>query len=56
MNVLSLPQDAGKYDGDKDKAERFQQWLKSLKTNIYLGEAVNVVGDMVAQKNMVYNK
>jgi carboxyl-terminal processing protease len=56
MDVRSLPQDANKYDGDKDKADRFQQWLKSLRTDIWLGESVNVVDDMVSQKSLVYNK
>ncbi|HTI10146.1 MAG TPA: carboxy terminal-processing peptidase [Puia sp.] len=56
LNVTSLPQDANKYDGDKDKATRFQAWLKDKKTDIYLGEAVNVLDDMITQKNLVYNK
>jgi len=56
MNVTGLPQDANKYDGDKDKGARFQQWLKDKRTDIYLGEAVNVLDDMVTQKNLVYNK
>jgi len=56
MNVTGLPQDANKYDNDKDKGARFQQWLKDKRTDIYLGEAVNVVDDMVTQKNLVYNK
>jgi carboxyl-terminal processing protease len=56
MNIQALPQDANKYEGDKAKADRFQQWLKDLRTNIYIGEAVNVLDDMVAQKNLVYNK
>lgn len=56
LNVLALPQDAHKYDNDKDKADRFQQWLKDKKTDIYLGEAVNVLDDMISQKNLVYNK
>jgi carboxyl-terminal processing protease len=56
MNVQALPQDEHKYDDDKDKAARFQQWLKDKRTDIWLGEAVNVVDDMVAQKNLVYNK
>jgi carboxyl-terminal processing protease len=56
MNVLALPQDAGKYAADKDKADRFQLWLKDRRTDIWLGEAVNVIDDMVAQKNLVYNK
>ena len=56
LSVQSLPQDAHKYDDDKDKAERFQQWLKDKRTDIYLGEAVNVLDNMIAQKNLVYNK
>jgi len=56
LNVQALPQDAHKYDGDKDKGDRFQQWLKDKKTDIYLGEAVNVLDDMITQKNLVYNK
>jgi carboxyl-terminal processing protease len=56
LNVQALPQDAHKYDADKDKAERFQQWLKEKKSDIYLGEAVNVLDDMISQKNLVYNK
>jgi carboxyl-terminal processing protease len=56
LNVGALPEDAHKYDGDKDKADRFQQWLKDKKTDIYLGETVNVLDDMITQKNLVYNK
>ena len=56
LNVGALPQDAHKYDDDKNKADRFQQWLKDKKTDVWLNEAVNVVDDMIAQKNLVYNK
>ncbi len=56
MDVQALPQDAHRYDDDKDKADRFQQWLKNLRTDIWLGESVNVVDDMVSQKSLVYNK
>jgi len=56
LNVVALPQDLHKYDSDNGKAERFRQWLKNEKTDIYLGEAVNVLGDMIAQKNVVYNR
>ena len=45
-----------KYDDDKNKADRFQQWLKDKKTDVWLNEAVNVVDDMISQKNLVYNK
>jgi carboxyl-terminal processing protease len=56
LNVGALPQDAHKYDDDKNKADRFQAWLKDKKSDLWLGEAVNVVNDMIAQKNLVYNK
>ncbi|MHA4811261.1 carboxy terminal-processing peptidase [Flavitalea flava] len=56
LKIQALPQDANKYEGDKAKADRYQQWLKDLRTNIYLGEAVNVLDDMITQKNLVYNK
>jgi carboxyl-terminal processing protease len=56
LNVGALPQDAHKYDEDKNKADRFQNWLKDKKTDVWLAEAVNVVDDMISQKNLVYNK
>jgi carboxyl-terminal processing protease len=56
MNIETMPQDAGKLTGDKDKAERYRLWVESRKTDIYLKEAVNVLDDMVSQKNLVYNK
>ncbi len=56
MSVETLPQDENKFAGDKDKADRFKQWVDSKKTDIYLKEAVNVMDDMIAQKSLVYNK
>ncbi|MBS1668125.1 MAG: carboxy terminal-processing peptidase [Bacteroidetes bacterium] len=56
LNVSGLPQDANKYVGDLDKKKRYDQWLKSLSTDIYINEAINVEDDMVTQKNLVYNK
>lgn len=56
LNVQSLPQDAHKYDDDKLKGDRFQAWLKDRKADVWLGEAVNVLDDMIVQKNLVYNK
>jgi carboxyl-terminal processing protease len=56
LNVQALPQDANKYVSDKDKADRFQNWMKSLRTDIWLEETVNVVDDMVSQRGLVYNK
>jgi carboxyl-terminal processing protease len=56
LNVGALPQDLHKYDDDKNKADRFQQWLKDRKSDVWLGEAVNVVDDMISEKNVVYNR
>jgi carboxyl-terminal processing protease len=56
LNVAALPQDQHKYDDDKNKADRFQQWLKDRKSDVWLGEAINVVDDMISEKNVVYNR
>lgn len=56
LEVSTLPEDANKYANDKDREERFKQWQKSLRNDIYLNEAVNVVNDMVYQKNLAKNK
>jgi len=56
MDISTLPVDTAKYDQDKDKADRYKQWLDSRKTDIYLKEAVNVMDDMISRKNLVYNK
>ncbi|HEV2353873.1 MAG TPA: carboxy terminal-processing peptidase [Puia sp.] len=54
LNVIPLPEDAHKYDDDKNKADRFQAWLKEKRTDLWLGETVNVLDDMIAQKSLVY--
>jgi carboxyl-terminal processing protease len=54
LKIENLPQDAGKYDNDKDKADRYARWMKSLQKDIWLNEAVKVVDDMVASKSLVY--
>jgi carboxyl-terminal processing protease len=56
LKVDALPEDLKKFEYDQGKSERFQQWVKNLRTNdIWLDEAVNVVTDMIVQKNLVYN-
>jgi carboxyl-terminal processing protease len=52
MNLSFMQQDAARYANDKDKAERYNQWLKNLSTDIYLDQAVKVVGDIENQKNL----
>lgn len=48
MNVSGLSIDDYKYNNvDKEKGERYKQWIKNLRKDIYLNEAVNVVSDIV---------
>lgn len=55
LDVTALPEDLKKFEYDNGKLERFKQWVKLLRSDIYLDEAINVVNDMVIQKNLVYN-
>jgi carboxyl-terminal processing protease len=54
MEVYSLPQDTLKFVGDKDKMDRYKQWVDSRKTDIYLKETINVMDDMISLKGVVY--
>jgi carboxyl-terminal processing protease len=59
LDIASLDADKKKFfdNADKGKAERYQQWLKSLKTDIYIDEASRVVSDMISsQKGLALNK
>lgn len=52
LNISFLPKDAERINGDKDKAERYNQWLKNLKSDIYLDQAIKVVSDIQNQQNL----
>ena len=52
LNMAFLPEDWKRISSDKDKAERYNQWLKSLKSDIYLDQAIKVVGDIQNQRNL----
>jgi carboxyl-terminal processing protease len=56
LDVNALPEEVNRYAADKSKDDRFKAWLKSLKNNIYLDETVNVMNDMVNQRNMALGK
>ena len=56
LEVSALPEDLNKYAADKSKDDRFKAWLKALKNNIYLDETVNVMNDMVNQRNLALGK
>lgn len=53
LNIAYLKQDAARRATDKDKTERYNQWLKNLSKDIYLDQAVKVVDDMMNQQNLV---
>jgi len=55
IDVAALNEDLRRLEYDSGKQERFKQWLKSLRTDVYLGEAVQVLNHMIDQENMVYN-
>jgi carboxyl-terminal processing protease len=52
LSISFLPQDSARLSGDKDKADRYNQWLKSLKSDIYLDQAIKVIGDIQNQRNL----
>ena len=56
INVTALPEEENKWANDKVKQERFNQWLKNLRKDIYLDQAVKVVNDVINQQNLVKSK
>ncbi|MDQ6610731.1 MAG: carboxy terminal-processing peptidase [Bacteroidota bacterium] len=48
-----MKQDESKYVSvDKDKTERYKQWLTGVGKDVYVDQAVKVINDMVAQQNV----
>ena len=56
LDVQALSTEVNKYGADKGKQDRFNNWLKNLKKDIYLDQAVKVMNDMVRQENIVQGK
>lgn len=52
LDVSALPKEENRWENDKNKQERFAGWIKSLKEDIYLDQAVKVVNDMIGQQNL----
>ncbi|MBS1622200.1 MAG: carboxy terminal-processing peptidase [Bacteroidetes bacterium] len=52
LNVSPLQGEANRWPNDKDKQQRFNLWIKSLRADIYLDQAVKVMGDMIHQQNL----
>lgn len=55
VNVAAIEEDLKKLAYDEGKSERFKQWIKNLRSDIYLDESVKVIDDMIVQDNLVYN-
>jgi carboxyl-terminal processing protease len=55
LEVEALNDDLKKLQYDEGKSERFKQWIKNLRSDIYLDESVKVINDMIVQDNLVYN-
>ncbi|MBL7731160.1 MAG: carboxy terminal-processing peptidase [Chitinophagaceae bacterium] len=56
LNVTALTNEENRWAEDKNKQERFKQWLKNLQKDIYLDQAVKVVNDMIGQQNLAKAK
>jgi carboxyl-terminal processing protease len=53
MQISFLPQDQNRYfSADKDKTERYKQWLSNVSKDIYVDQAVKVINDIVTQENL----
>lgn len=56
LDVTALPGEANRWENDKTKQDRFNNWLTSLQKDIYLDQAVKVMNDMISQLNLVKAK
>lgn len=56
LDVAALPNEVNRWENDKTKQDRFEQWIKSLQKDIYLDQAVKVMNDMINQQNLVKAK
>ncbi len=54
--VAPLASETNKWADDKTKQDRFNQWLKTLRQDIYLDQAVKVVNDVIGQQNIAKAK
>lgn len=54
MPFVALKADESKYNNiDKEKGERYKNWLKNLRTDIYINEASNVLKDIITTSQNV---
>lgn len=56
LEIVSLPVDLQRIKGDVGKEERNTAFVNRLKTDLHLGETVNVMNDMIQQYYIAQNK
>ncbi len=56
LDVSALPNEINRWENDKNKQDRFDQWIKDRQKDIYLNQAVKVMNDMISQQNLVKGK
>ena len=56
LTVSPLSNETDRWADDKNKQERFNQWIKGLQKDIYLDQAVKVVNDIIGQQNLAKAK
>jgi carboxyl-terminal processing protease len=56
IEVDDVPGADERFGADAEKLERYKNWKKNLRSDIYLDEAINAVNDMVYQKNLAFSK
>ena len=49
MDIKSMEADKDKFENnpDKSKGDRYKQWIKSLKSDLYIQQTIKVVNDMI---------
>jgi carboxyl-terminal processing protease len=53
MDISYLQQDQQRYvSDDKDKTERYKNWLTNISKDIYVDQAIKVIHDIVNQQNL----
>ena len=53
MSISFLKQDEQRYvSEDKDKSERYKNWLNNVSKDRYVDQAVKVINEMVNQQNL----
>ncbi len=56
LNVIFMPVDLPLYNSDKEKAENNKKFLQALSKDIYINEAVKIIGDLLKAKQIAIRK